>query len=121
MERPFKQIEFERRGEVYCVRLVHAQLDESGLEELGAEVARIIDEEGCRKMVLALGPEDPLCLYSVFLAKQVSLQRRLAGAGGGLALAGLSDNTESIFHVAGLHNFFFFYPDSEKAVAALSR
>jgi anti-anti-sigma factor len=121
MERPFKQIEFERRGEVYCVQLVHSQLDENGLEELSAEVARLIDEDGCRKMVLALGPQDPLCLYSVFLAKLVNLQRRLGSAGGALALAGLSNNTQRIFQVAGLHNFFYFYPDLETAVAALGR
>src|SRR5437588_4669861 len=119
MERPFKQIEFERQADVYCVRLVHAQLDENGLEELSAEVARLIDENGCRKMVLSLGPEDPLCLYSVFLAKLVNLQRRLGSAGGALALAGLSDNTQRIFQVAGLHKFFSFYPNAGEAVAAL--
>src|SRR5207302_7692877 len=74
MERPFKQIEFEQHGDVYCVRLAHTQLDEAGLEELSAEIARLIDENGCRKMVMSLGPEDPLCLYSVFLAKLVNLQ-----------------------------------------------
>jgi anti-anti-sigma factor len=121
MERPFKQIEFERQGDVYCVRLVRTQMDENGLEELSAEVARLIDENGCRKMVLALGPEDPLCLYSVFLAKLVNLQRRLAAVGGALAIAGLSDNTQHIFQVAGLHNFFHFYPDTAAAVAGLNR
>ena len=121
MERPYQQIEFERRGEVYCVRLRHAKLDENGLEELSAEMARLIDEDGCRKMVLALGPEDPLCLYSVFLAKLVNLQRRLGAAGGALALAGLSDNTQHIFQVAGLHKFFFFHPEVETAVGALSK
>jgi anti-anti-sigma factor len=121
MERPFKQIEFDRQGDVYCVRLLHAEVDENGLEELSAEVARLIDEDGCRKMVLELGPEDPLCLYSVFLAKLVSLQRRLAASGGALALAGLSQNTEHVFQVAGLHNFFSFYPKPGAAVAALER
>src|SRR5437016_14486346 len=106
MERPFKQIEFDQREEVYCVRLLRTQLDESGLEELSAEIARLIDEDGCRKMVMVLGPEDPLCLYSVFLAKLVNLQRRLTSAGGALALAGLSDATQHIFQVAGLHKFF---------------
>jgi anti-anti-sigma factor len=121
MERPYHQIEFERQGDVYRVRLLHSQFDENGLEALSAEVARLIDEDGCRKMVLSLGPEDPLCLYSVFLAKLVNLQRRLAGAGGALVLAGLSENTQHIFQVAGLHKFFLFFPDSAKAVEALSR
>jgi hypothetical protein len=121
MERPYRQIELERRGDIHCVRLLHSQFDESGLEELSAEVARLIDEDGCRKMVLTLGPEDPLCLYSVFLAKLVNLQRRLAGAGGAFALAGLSENTQHIFQVAGLHKFFLFFPDTDKAVEAMNR
>jgi anti-anti-sigma factor len=119
MERPFKQITFEQHGDVYCVRLAHPEVDENGLEELSAEVARVIDEHGCRKMVLVLGPEDPLCLYSVFLAKLVNLQRRLGAAGGALALAGLSDNTERIFQAAGLHSLFCFYPDQKTAVNAV--
>ena len=119
MERPYKQIDIERHGQVRCVRLRQTHLDENELEELSAEIARLIDEEGCRKMVLNLGPEDPLCLYSVFLAKLVNLQRRLAAAGGALALAGLSDNTQHIFQVAGLQKFFTFYPDQAKAMEAL--
>jgi anti-anti-sigma factor len=119
MELPFKQLEFERYGEVYCVRLLHNRFDEGGLEEISKESGRLIDEKGCRKMVLALGPEDTLCLYSVFLAKLVNLQRRLSAVGGALALAGLSDTTQHIFQVAGLSKFFSFYPDTQTAVQAL--
>jgi anti-anti-sigma regulatory factor len=63
---------------------------------------------------------DPLCLYSVFLAKLVSIQRRLAAAGGTLALAGLSENAQHIFEAAGLHKFFVFYPDVETAAKEMS-
>jgi anti-anti-sigma factor len=121
MELSFKQLEFERHGDVYCVRLSHNRFDESGLEDLSKEAGRLIDDQGCRKMVLALGPEDTLCLYSVFLAKLVNLQRRLASAGGALALAGLSDTTQHIFQVAGLSKFFTFYPNTETAVKALGQ
>jgi threonylcarbamoyladenosine tRNA methylthiotransferase MtaB len=119
MERPFNQIAFERQGDVYCVRLLQTQLDDNGLEELSAEIARLIDEDGCRKMVMSLGPEDTLCLYSVFLAKLINLQRRLTNAGGALALSGLSTNTQHVFQVVGLEKFFQFYPDQAKAVEAL--
>src|SRR5436189_6279077 len=97
MNRPFQQIQVEQHGAVCCVRLRHQQLDERGLEELGTEIARLIDEDGCSKMVLVLGPEDPLCLYSVFLAKLVNLQRRMEGRGGSLVLAQLSSVTQKLF------------------------
>ena len=119
MERPFKRIEVARQGKAHCVRLLHSRLDENGLEELSAEIARLIDEDGCKKLVMTLGPEDPQCLYSVFLAKLVNLQRRLSSVEGALALVGLSEDTRHIFQVAGLHKYFHFYPDLPSAVAAL--
>ena len=119
MDRPYKQIDVDKQGEVHCVRLLERQLDEKGLEEFSADIAYLLDDAGCRKLVMVLGPHDPLCLYSVFLAKLVNIQRRLTGAAGGMAIAGLSDNGMRIFQVAGLHKFFHFYPDTAQAVAAL--
>lgn len=119
MERPFRQIEVEQLGPIHCVRLRNQRMDEAGLEELGAEIARLIDEDGCRKMVLNLGPEDPLCLYSVFLAKLVNIQRRLSTAGGALALAQVSPTTRQIFQVAGLEKVFRFFPTQGDALTSL--
>lgn len=119
MQRPFSQIEFQQEGDVFCVRLCQQRLDEKGLEELGAEIARLIDEYGCSRLVLNLGPGDPLCLYSVFLAKLVNLQRRMKDSHGALVLASVSPDTLKIFKAAGLDRFFAFYPDQKAAVAAL--
>lgn len=120
MNRPFSQIEVDQIGEVYCVHLRNPRLDEIGLEELGAEMARLVDEMGCVKMILVLGPEEPLCLYSVFLAKLVNLQRRLNLMGGALGLAQVSLETMKIFQATGLDKYFSFYPDRESAMAALA-
>lgn len=120
MQRPYMQIEVERQGGVFCVRIIDHRLPVDALEDLGAELGRLIDEEGCRKMVLNLGPGDLDCLYSLFLAKLVSLQRRLENAGGQLAIAQASDNTREVFRVTALEKFFKFYPDQASAVNALS-
>src|SRR5262245_52827877 len=119
MERPFQQILVERMNDVFCVRLKHQQYDEKSLEDLGAELGRLIDENGCCKLVLNLGPEDPRCLFSVFLAKLVNLQRRLQSAGGGFALAQTSECTKTTFQAAGLEKFFRFYDNQEQALQAL--
>lgn len=121
MDRPFEQIVITMQDDVFCLRLQRRELDERGLEALGAEIARVIDELGCRKMVLNLGPEEPLCLYSVFLAKLVNLQRRMKNAGGAIALATLAKGTLKIFQVAGLEKYFNFHPDQESALAALRK
>src|SRR5262245_42285355 len=119
MERPFTQIDVERVDGTFCVRLRNVQLDEKSLEDVGAEMARLIDEENGRYIVLNLGPQDPMCLYSVLLAKLISLQRRLQKIGGELALANLGPETRKIFQVTGLERFFSFYSDQAAALEAL--
>ena len=94
MRCPFQQIECQWQGDVACIRLIRTQLDEHGLEELIKDIDQLIDEDGCKKLVLTLGPEDHFCLYSVFLAKLVNLQRRMATAGGTLALVQNGDEIE---------------------------
>jgi anti-anti-sigma factor len=119
MQRPYQQIDVEQQGLVFCVRLRHARLDDDGLESLGAEIASLIDEEGCRKMVLNLGAHELECLYSLFLAKLIHLQRRLEANGGGLALAQVTPYVHNLFQVTGLDKFFRFFPDETTAIQGL--
>ena len=120
MLRPYQHIAVGQVGEVYCVRLRHGHLDDDGVEQLGAEISsRLVDEEGCRKMVLNLGPQELECLYSLFLAKLIHLQRRLTASSGGLALAHATPYLHELFAVTGLHKIFRFYPDQAAAVQAL--
>jgi hypothetical protein len=121
MQRPYQFITFEKSGSIFCVRLKSLRVEDHQMEDLGAEFARLIDEENCRKMVVNLGPEEPECLMSVFLAKMLGLQRRLQSLGGVVALAHVSDYTRGIFRSVGIEKFFQFYPDQTAAVAALNK
>jgi hypothetical protein len=120
MESSYRHITVERAGDVFCVRLARPRLDETAVLELADEWNALIDREGCRKLVLSLGPEDPECLYSVFLAKLVSLQRRLQEKGGALKLAEAGPHTLNIFEACRLKTFFDFIPDRAGAIEALS-
>ena len=119
MQRPYVFIAFELVGDVFCVRLRTRRIEDHEMDDLGAELARLLDEENCRKMVLNLGPEEPECLISIFLAKLINLQRRLDGLDGALTLAHASDYTRNIFNIAGIEKYFHFYPDQESALQAL--
>ncbi len=121
MKRPEKFLAVERHGSVFCVHLAQMRIEDHQMEDLGAEVTRLIDEENARKIVFNLGPGDPDCLISVFLAKLISLQRRLDALGGVLALAHLSPDTREIFRIAGIEKFFRFYPDQQAALQALEK
>ncbi|HJT75967.1 MAG TPA: hypothetical protein VJ739_02100, partial [Gemmataceae bacterium] len=86
MTRPYQHIAVERAGDVACVRLLQQHLDESQVQQMGDELLGVVTEEGCRKVVLALGPEPPYLVYSVFMGKLLALRRRLLDEGGGLKL-----------------------------------
>ncbi len=120
MERPYRHVHVDRNEAVFCARLAKLQYDDLELEELSAEIARLVDEEGCRKLVLWLGPGEPQFLFSVFLAKLINLQKRLEAHGGQLALCNLSKATRGIFQAAGLERFFHFFPDEAAALAPTS-
>jgi anti-anti-sigma factor len=120
MQRPFQHLDYQDQDGVFCVRLKRGNLNEEGLERLSGEMARLIDEDGCRKMVLSLGPGDLECLYSVFLAKLINLQRRLESLGGSMVLTEVSPNTQDVFRATGLDRFFKFYPDQASAVQSFT-
>jgi anti-anti-sigma factor len=120
MQRPYQHLDYQEQDGVFCVRLKGGNFHEEGLENLSAEMARLIDEEGCRKMVLSLGPGDLECLYSVFLAKLINLQRRLEGVGGSVVLSEVSTNTQDVFRATGLDRFFKFFPDQASALQSFT-
>jgi len=120
MDRPYQHISIDRHGGVFAVRLVQQRFSDEELDRLGSELARLLDVEGCRNIVLSLGPDEPDCLYSLFLAKLVSLKRRLEQAGGTLALTNMSPHTHEIFQVSGVEKFFPTFPDAESALRSLS-
>ncbi len=121
MERPYRQIKLDRDADVCCVHLAHRRIDEQGVNALGNELAELIEKDGCRKMVLSLGPGSLDCLYSLFLAKLVMVQRRLETHGGALVLCDVTPDVMTVFEACRLGTFFEFAPDRAAAVAALSQ
>ena len=77
MNRPFKHIDVEGVGDVSCVSMRERKLTETDVQELAAELLSLIMDEGCRKLLFSFGPGSPSCLYSVFLAKLFTIQRRI--------------------------------------------
>jgi hypothetical protein len=102
----YQQIVVERHGNVACVRLARSRLDENEIYELSRELHRVATQDGCPRIALCLGPETPECLYSVFLAKLISLQRRLGEIGGALKLCQCTSQVVEILDVCVLLDRF---------------
>ncbi|MBX9681467.1 MAG: STAS domain-containing protein [Gemmataceae bacterium] len=118
-DRAYRHVEVERVGETAIVRLTRRDYDEVSLDEMGAELARPVDEDGCRNLILVLGPREPGCLYSVFLAKLLNLHRRLGTNGGKLILAAVPPLALNVISTSGLERFFHMEPDRDAALASV--
>lgn len=119
MERVYRQITFEQQHDVFCVRLRRKRLEEQDIVALAEELISLIQEQGCRKMILCLGPGLLDCLYSVFMATLVMVRRNLVERGGVLKLCEVAPETREVFEACQLNQFFDFEPDQATALAVL--
>jgi hypothetical protein len=117
MESAYRHLDVLRRGDVFCVRLRAHRIPEEQIPELAAELIDLAAREGCRKLALSLGPRAPECLYSVFLAKLMAVQRVLAGHGCGLVLCEAGPAVRAIFEACRLDEQFRFAADFDAAAA----
>jgi hypothetical protein len=107
MSAPYRFIEVEQHDVTFQVRLRQRHLPEMQLQDLFVELQSLIREEGCRRLNLSL-ENDPEFLYSVFLAKLITLQRVLREHGGELRLCHVSPQIYSIFEACKLERQFTF-------------
>jgi anti-anti-sigma factor len=112
MSGPYRYIEVERHDDTCHVRLCYRHLAEAQLYELFAELQGLVKDEGCRRLALSLA-NDPEFLYSVFLAKLISLQRVVTENGGEMRLCHVSPHVYSIFEACKLDGLFHFAADFE--------
>ena len=119
MTRQYRQIIVDRKGDVFCVRLRKLRLDESEIYAFTEELLGLISEQACRKLALSLGPQEPQCLYSVFLAKLITVRRRLLENGGALVMCDVAPAVVDVFAACQLQDYFDFAPDMASAVDLL--
>jgi len=113
----YRHIQIERRGAVFCVRLKHRRLDEMEIYQFGEELAKLVSDEGCRRLALSLGPDAPDCMYSVFLAKLVGVRNIIRRSEGALVLCDVAPVTFRVFEACALNREFPFVADFAAAVA----
>ena len=113
---PGGTLTWRRGGDLHCVRLRHPRFEEKQIDELANELVAAGHEDGCRTLAVSLGPEPPDCLYSVFLGKLISVQRRLNEKGRKLVLCETGPEVRSIFAACKLTDLFTFVADFDAVV-----
>jgi hypothetical protein len=117
MDRPYRHITVEQRGEVACARFCLSRMPEPEIAEVFEELLDAGAAPGCRRLALSFGPRPPEMLYSVFLAKLVSLQRRLREQGRDLVLCELCPEVDALLAAVALQTHFRYAPDFDAAAA----
>ncbi len=117
MPRPFSLIESQRHGEAVVVGLRDQRLDENQVIALSDEILQAGSQADCRKLVFRFGPKPIECLYSVFLAKLISLQRQLAAHQTGLVLCEVPPFMMDVLRTCRLDTHFLFATTVEQALA----
>jgi anti-anti-sigma factor len=120
MDSPYQQIELQYEGDVAVVRFRKRKIEETEIHTLGNELTDLIEKDGCRKLIIGLGPGTLECLYSVFLAKLVMVQRRIHDHQGALILCELTPEVKTVFEACKLLNYFEFAPDRQAALASMA-
>lgn len=118
MTQTWRHIDVEARSDLCCVRLRHTRLDEKQIDEFANELVAAAAADSCRKLALSLGPTPPECLYSIFLGKLISVQRRLQEKGRRLFLCEAGPEVQSIFGACKLLDHFTFVADFDAAAAS---
>jgi hypothetical protein len=121
MELPYQRIDVEPVGNIAWVRLRQRRLDEAAIQRLGDELTDLIDQGGCRYMVLSLGPGNLNCLFSVFLSKLVMAQRRLHDRHGAMILCDLASDVATVFEACCLKGYSEFAKDRAAALEAMAK
>lgn len=112
----YRYIRVEPEENARCVMFRQQRMTEQEVLELGDEVLRMVDAEDCPRVVLDFASTTPECLYSVFLAKLVSLQRALEAKGGGLRLCSCNPQVVGVFRACCLDRIFTIAPDRAAAL-----
>jgi anti-sigma B factor antagonist len=102
-------------GDVCLARFRGSSLDDVWIDEMGDELCRLVQRDGCRKLVISFGEVD--CLYSVLLGKLMTLRKVMLAHGGRLKLCDVPPLVHDVFRVCKVDGYFEFAPDQEAAMA----
>lgn len=119
MDTANRQIQLETRGSVFCVRLTHRRMNEADLLQLGEELSELIEQVGCRSLVLALGFDTLDCMYSMFLGIVAMARRQILDRGGQMHLCEVGPTSLGVLKTCRLTDLFEIYPEMDDAVRAL--
>ena len=109
----------ERIGEVTLVKITRDRLlDEEVIEALGKQLFSLLEDPGCRNLVLDFATVERMA--SLMAGKIGALHRRAETAGGRIALCRVRPGIHEIFVILKMTRFLNIYREEQLALQSFS-
>ena len=112
-----RRIDVSKLGDVTVVRFVDKKiLDEASIQELGAELFGLVEQDNRKAILLDFGNVE--FLSSAALGKLITLDRKVKTHKGRLKLFGIRPEILEVFQITKLNKVFDIRKDEPEAIAA---
>jgi anti-anti-sigma factor len=114
------ELQVDRLGKLIVVRLLSvALIDYEQIDALGDRLLRVLDEPGCRQVVLDLGRVEHM--GSAMIGRVLGLHKRLRAREGQLVLCNVSAEILNALEVLRLSPLLSIHGNEQEALLALER
>ncbi len=93
-------------------------LDEANIQQIGDEIARLVDEQPQPKVLISFQNVDHLS--SAALGTLITINNKVRGRDGQLRLADIDPQIYEVFVITKLNKLFQIYDSSDQALASFS-
>jgi len=112
-----RRIDVSSEGPVTVAQIVDKKiLDESAIQEMGSEILNLIEQDGRRSLALDFSHVE--YLSSAALGKLITLDRKMKGHKGRLALCNIRPEILEVFQITKLTKVFDIRKDVAEAVSS---
>jgi len=115
-----KYLHLQQSGDAVIVGVaVDLLTEESNLEQFGHELFALVEQFGCRRLVVNLA--EVRMVTSAGLGKMITLHRKMHRHQGSVVFCNLQAAVEEVLHTSRLITYLQVTPDIESALAALGK
>jgi len=112
-----RRLEVEHIGDVTVVNFIDRKiLDEQNIQIIGDQLFSLVDQEGCRKVLLNFSNVE--YLSSAALGKLITMNKKVQNAGGKLILCNIDPQIHEVFEITKLDKFFKIIKEEQAALQA---
>jgi anti-sigma B factor antagonist len=112
-----RRLQVSEVGEVTVVRFVDRKiLDEVNIQELGQELFQLVEDEGCKRLLLNFSSVE--FLSSAALGKLITLDKKVKAHSGKLKLSNIRPEIYEVFAITKLNKLFDIKDDEADALAS---